>query len=233
MKPNWFVAFPVEKTDWFLNLESTPEGTRYFHPDDLHVTFSFLGPIDEEDAMRAWAVAKKLEGGPFRFDIGRIEPFGGNRARPAAYAAVPTNPVPELNEFLAIHRNEVARAAFARPDSRTPRPHITIARPRRRATERERDILHDWARDQRIEGVTIHLDRLALYTWSDEDDDRLFRLVDSTRLAGGEAAETEGRLDGGATEESSASGAAVAEGHEPQSETSAGPKRVFSPEDAK
>lgn len=182
MKPNWFIAFPVETTEWFLKLDSTPPGTRYFHPDDLHVTFSFLGPVDEEDALRAWEVAKKLEGGPFEFQLGRVEPFGGNRSRPSAYAVAPGNSAAELKEFLAIHRNEVARAAYARPDSRSPRPHITVARPRRRSTEKERDWLHDWAREQRVAGETLRLDRLGLYSWSEERDEKLFKLIDTTYI---------------------------------------------------
>jgi 2'-5' RNA ligase len=127
-------------------------------------------------------VARNLKGGPFEFELGSIEPFGGNKHKPSAYAVVPKNNVHELKDFMAIHRNEVARAAHARPDSRTPRPHITVARPRRRATYEQRNILHHWALRQKTEDVVLPLEKLALYTWSDERDERLFKIVETTFL---------------------------------------------------
>ena len=178
---NWFVGLVVPPDGWFDALPPVPRGTRYCHRDDLHVNLSFLGAVDEEAAMRAWELSKKLSGGPFEFPLGSVDPVGSPR-QPSAWAAMPNEPLHKLNEFLAMFRNDIAQAARARPDMLPPRPSITIARPRRFSSVSERTQIAQWAEMIELPELTLQLSEVALYTWSDSDDDRLFRIVDRFTL---------------------------------------------------
>ena len=58
MRPNWFIGIPVPARLWLKRaLINAPEGFRCFHPDDLHIIVSFLGPVEfEEDlALYTWS----------------------------------------------------------------------------------------------------------------------------------------------------------------------------------
>lgn len=178
---NWFIGLVVPAEGWFDEMGFPPRGARYFHPEDLHVSVSFLGAVDEEDAMKAWKLAKRLTGGPFSFPLGQIESFGP-RQNPSAYAVVPAEPQPALDEFLAVYRNDIAQAAHARPDMRPPRPHITVARPRRRSSVSEKNALARWGETVELPEVTLTLSEVALYTWSEERDQKLFHIVDRFEL---------------------------------------------------
>lgn len=57
------------------------------------------------------------------------------------------------------------------------------AAPKRRATDIDRDAGLTWATTLSLPKVPHVLDRLALYTWSDERRSALFRVVDSFSLA--------------------------------------------------
>lgn len=178
---NWFVGLVVPPEGWFDELPAVPRGTRYFHRDDLHVNISFLGAVDEADALRAWELCKRLSGGPFEFPLGSVDPVGPTR-QPSAWAVMPDEPLLKLNEFLASFRNDIAQVARARPDMMPPRPHITIARPRRFSTPGDRTQIAQWAEMIELPEITLELSEVALYTWSDEDDHRLFRIVDRFTL---------------------------------------------------
>ena len=58
-KPNWFIGFPVEKAALLqMVLIDPPAGYRLFEAADVHLTFAFLGPVDQEKAYSAWAIAE-------------------------------------------------------------------------------------------------------------------------------------------------------------------------------
>ena len=65
---------------------------------------------------------------------------------------------------------------------RKPKAHVTLARPKRRATERERAAGLVWASELDVRAVRVRLDRVALYTWDEARDERLFRIVAERRL---------------------------------------------------
>lgn len=179
--PNWFVGLVVPSDGWFDALPDSPPGTRYFHREDLHVNISFLGAAEQEDALRAWELAKRLSGGPFEFPLGAVESIGPSQ-KPTAWVVKPDVPLLKLNEFMAIYRNDIAQAARARPDMMPPRPMITIARPKRFASTRERTGIAQWAESIELPQLTLTLRDVALYTWSDEDDHHLFKIVDRFTL---------------------------------------------------
>src|SRR4051812_5808505 len=53
-RPNWFFAFPMPGA-FVLELPPVPRFMRRFHPEDVHLTLSFLGGCGEEAALRGLA----------------------------------------------------------------------------------------------------------------------------------------------------------------------------------
>jgi 2'-5' RNA ligase len=79
-------------------------------------------------------------------------------------------------------RGPMIAAAEARPDDRPPLPHITIARPPRAASPATRKQAVAWAESKPAVGAVVVLDRLVLYTWSDDRRQRQFRQVRELKL---------------------------------------------------
>lgn len=175
MKPNWFVAWPVSPGDWFQPLVAgAPRPLRRFHPDDLHVTLAFLGPVSDASAEAAWGVVEALPLGPLDGVLDRVQGFGNPRAPTAFSLEVLGEP---LREAIGACRGPILDAAGARPETRPPRAHCTVARPRRDAGRAEREAGLAWARGLAPLGVRVVLDRIALYTWSEDRRERQFRVV--------------------------------------------------------
>lgn len=84
--------------------------------------------------------------------------------------------------FLTEWRDIAPLALGARCDTRAPLPHVTLARPQRRATTEQREEGLAWAKTIVLPAVNIRLDRVALYTWSERRLPRLFQIVDSQLL---------------------------------------------------
>ncbi len=181
MRPNWFIAFSVEAPAWLRAVTSPPPGGRLFHPADLHATWAFLGPVAESAAHAAFHEAcLRLAAAAFTaspFHPARLEPFGPPRA-PSAYAVVPADGAPWLTALLAAHQAELIALATARQVAslrlHAPRPHVTLARPRRAATPAERTALGTWAAAQRLPPDPVVIDTCALYTWAADRRARLF-----------------------------------------------------------
>jgi len=176
MRANWFIGFPLPAAPWLAALEPAPRGSRLFHPDDVHATFVFLGPVDEAHARAAWEVACGADLRESLFMPGPIRGFGNPR-RPSAWSVEPADGAPILTAFMGAHRDAVLAAGGGRPDTRPPRPHATLARPARSATSDEHRALRAWAERQRLPDVPLPVKRLALFTWDEARRERLFRLV--------------------------------------------------------
>ena len=176
--PNWFIGLPVPAEPWFSGLV-TPRDLRRFAPADLHLTVAFLGGCTPQQAHAAWACP--TPGGPFTVQLAGIAPMGNPR-RPSALAVLLDDPA-EVAGHIGRWRQPMWRAAGARPDTRPPKPHCTVARPRRKATDAERAAAVRWARSVPPLGTRLHLDRIALYTWSDDRRASLFRIVDERVLS--------------------------------------------------
>lgn len=188
VQANWFIGFPVAATPWLADLEPAPRGARLFAAEDVHLTLVFLGPVGRDAAMRAWELASGLEKDAWSMSPGPLAPFGNPR-RPSAWSVEPSPRLPGLEAFMAAHRErlfDAAGLADAARDRRTPRPHATLARPKRSAGPAEHAALRAWAERQRIASVPVEIGRLALYTWAEHragqrlhgaDEDRLFQIV--------------------------------------------------------
>jgi 2'-5' RNA ligase len=157
---------------------AAPPRVRVFATSDLHVTLGFLGPVQESDARMAWERVGDFPS--FRRVTGSfsgIEPLGHPRKPSALSAMVDTGRQP-LGEMIATARASLLSAAGAPEDSRPPLPHMTLARIQRRAKAAERREALRWAREIDLRGVTFTAPSVALYTWADDRQERLFQIVE-------------------------------------------------------
>lgn len=176
---SWFLAFPVDGA-LLSRLAAPPEGLRCLHADDLHLTIAFLGACGEERAGQALAMLDRFLAqspiAPLTVSLGEVVPMGN----PRAYSALSVLLV-EGREALAATlgelRDPLADAASAPRETRVPKPHVTLARPARRATDAQRAGGLAWARTLALGDVRLRLDRIALYTGAHERAERRYRVV--------------------------------------------------------
>ena len=170
MRPNWFFAFPLDGR-FVLDLPELPPSFRRYHPDDIHLTLSFLGGCGEQAALRGLAALDRalaerpLHG--WSITLGEVVPMGP-RARYSALSALLSQGRDETESCIGRLRNVVSEAALGSRERRAPRAHVTLARPARQATEARRSEGLAWAREQNLGFVTARLASIALYTWHEE-----------------------------------------------------------------
>ena len=182
MRPNWFVGLPVEAGRWFTKLVAdAPAQVRVFHPEDLHITVAFLGAAGEQRAMAAWAHSEALSAAPIEAILAEVKPMGNPR-RPSALSVLLDQGRSEASALIEALRAPMIETAGAKPDTREPKPHLTVARPQRRASASDRRKAVAWAEAKRPLGEAVTLTHLALYTWSDDRPARQFRVVASRAL---------------------------------------------------
>lgn len=180
MRPNWFIAFPARSRGWLAELVPDPPlGLRRFHPRDLHFTLAFLGGVDEEQARAGWQALGPM--GAFDITLGEVVPMGDPRRYSALSALVVEGREP-LEAAISSLRGPCLEAAGRPPERRSAEAHLTIARPMRKATGGQRRAGLRWAAALELGGVHLRLDRVCLYTWSEERRERLFRVVEERRL---------------------------------------------------
>jgi RNA 2',3'-cyclic 3'-phosphodiesterase len=179
---NWFVGLPVDPGAWFAALPAPPSGVRCFHPEDLHATVAFFGPVDEVSARRGFeALGWQL--GALDVTLGEVVPMGSSR-RPSAYSAVLREGREVVEAAMGPARERACAAAGVEPDRRAPKAHVTIARPAKSASELERREGLRWASSLDLGAPRLRLERVALYGWSlDRGKGPLFRVVSEVRLA--------------------------------------------------
>ena len=181
MKPNWFIGWPVTlPSEWLVSLTPPPR-FRVFHPDDLHATIAFLGGVSESAARHAWAALPANLGGPFEATWGDIAAMGPPR-RYSALAAELDTPTRALRAQMTALQPKLLGAAGTRPARHSPRPHVTLARPQRRASDAQRARGLEWAAGLTLPVATSPIDQVALYTWSANRKERLFKVVEVRAL---------------------------------------------------
>ena len=179
MKPNWFIAVPITDTGWLGPLlADAPPGVRRFVPADLHMTVAFLGACAPEAAHAAWETCAglALPSAVASARLGELVPMGGRR-RPSAYALSVSDPAGAAAALIAAWRDPLLEAAGAPPDHRPPRPHVTVARPPRRASDAVYAQGAAWLQAQPPLSQPVVLSQVALYTWSADRRGRLFDIV--------------------------------------------------------
>lgn len=179
MRPNWFFAFPIDG-HFVKLLPPLPSGFRRFHPDDVHLTLAFLGRCGEPAARRALAALDGLlpilQPKPIAITLGAVTKMGPS-SRYSALSALVDAGCAEATSYLALMRDTLTEAALQRRERRAPIPHVTLARPRLKATPDQRQAGLCWARHVHLGAAAHTLDRIALYTWSESRRERLFRIV--------------------------------------------------------
>ncbi len=179
---NWFVAIPIEASDWFSRVGEPPPGIRRFAPEDLHLTLAFLGAVGEDAARAAFERARAIPLAPCEVQLGALVPMGAARRFSALSAHLSQGEATVAAAIMAV-RDDVCDAAGARRDLRPALPHLTLARPTRKATQSERAEALRWARALELGAPRVQLDSVALYTWFPERRERLFQIVDRCALA--------------------------------------------------
>jgi 2'-5' RNA ligase len=183
-RPNWFFAFPLPGA-FVLELPEPPRALRRYHPDDVHLTLAFLGGVGEAGAERALsALDQRLaQETPRAIEVGlgEVVPMGSKR-RYSALSALLERGRDEAAACITALRDALTEVASGRRERRPAKPHITVARPRSRASDADRELGLRWAEGLDLRSVSARLDRIALYTWSEDRRQRLFRIVTERRL---------------------------------------------------
>lgn len=188
VKPNWFIGIPLVD-DWVPRaLTGVPRGLRTFRGEDIHITIAFLGAVGSERATAAWDAmihdsdgARRTLVAPFDVTLGRVLPFG-QPSQPSSLSVVPQYEAGPCTEFITRHRNRLRIAAGISQETRTVRPHATIVRIKRRAVPAVRQAALDWAATVPPLNEIVTLREVALYTWTDDRREQLFRIVQRAPL---------------------------------------------------
>jgi RNA 2',3'-cyclic 3'-phosphodiesterase len=183
-RANWFFAFPLDGT-FVLRLPELPSGFRRFHPRDVHLTLMFLGGSGEAAALRALGTLDErlsiLEPPALDISLGAVVAMGPPRHY-SALSALLERGRDEVSAVVAALRDPLADSANVLRDGRPPKPHVTLARPRQRASADERRAGLAWAARLELGHIQARLDRIALYTWDEQRTEVMFRVVAERRL---------------------------------------------------
>lgn len=181
---NWFIGFPVHAwEDYERIFAGAPSNVRRFHPLDLHITLAFLGNVGPERARMGWQTLSNLSRDSIRISLGRLLPFG-RPDHPSAYSFILEKGREETIALIKEVRDDAIDAAGARPDYRPPKPHLTIGRPPRRISRDESVSYRNWIRAVEPPSTELLLDRIALYTWSDDRSERQFKIEATIPMKG-------------------------------------------------
>ncbi len=176
----WFIALPIPAGRWFFALPPPHEKTTIFHPDDLHLTIAFLGRVGEERALAGWA-AFRWPLPPLMVTLGPLAPMGNPR-RPSALAALLDRERERVEEAMGASRGAAIEAAGAELDARSPKAHVTLARPSRSAGAHDRALAIAWATAIDLGGPEVLLDRVALYASATGPGGRRYRKEREVKL---------------------------------------------------
>jgi len=110
----------------------------------------------------------------------------GNPRRPSALSALIERADTKdrsIAEILTAPRDAILEAAALPIETRAMKPHVTVARLRRRAGADERQRALIWAAACDLASTRIELDRVGLYTAARDRTERAYDIVESRDLA--------------------------------------------------
>jgi 2'-5' RNA ligase len=166
------------QVDGLQLVPAPPPRVRVFATSDLHITLGFLGSVEESAARVAWdRISEFLSFRAVTGSFTGLEPLG-HPEKPSALCAMVGLGRELLVEMIAEARGPLLSAAGAPEDRRPPLPHMTVARIQRRAEAAERRQALRWAHTIDLRRVRFTVASVALYTWADDRQERLFRIVE-------------------------------------------------------
>ena len=176
-RPNWFIGLPLPRqADWHQASLTAPPELRRFHPADLHLTVAFLGPCGVARAEAAWLALAPHASAATTVSAGSWSALGPAR-QPSAYGLLLDQGRVELEQLLARWGAFALEAAGCADSRRPPLPHVTLLRPKRRESAQWTQPMQAWMATAPLPAQPLRLDHLALYTWSHDRRERLFRIV--------------------------------------------------------
>lgn len=179
---NWFVGLPVQDTGWFAGVVGeSPHGLRIFNANDLHLTVAFLGQCNFQYTDDIKKIIDTISFTPFTITFDQLTTFPPER-RPTVVSFTLREGYDETCGLIRRWREPLLTAGHARPDTREPLPHVTVARIHRDAGYREIEDISAWAFSRTVPPVSVAIDRVALYTWADDRRERQFKVIHEKRM---------------------------------------------------
>lgn len=173
---NWFIAWPLDCPPLARALPPAGEGLGLLAPQDWHVTAVFLGAVEPAQAQAAWRRASADPPAAVRVDFAGLATAG--RSRAPAYVLTLGAGREVCVDWMRRQQTAIAAAAGIAPPLRAPWPHLTLARPRRAAAVR----LEAWAVNRPYAGLSVVLDRLALFGRRQDSGPGRYAIVASMQL---------------------------------------------------
>ncbi|MDH4199323.1 MAG: hypothetical protein OEV66_02995 [Spirochaetia bacterium] len=172
---NWFVAFKIPPEKWFQELvQQLPADLKAFHPEDLHLTIAFLGGLNLHLKSAIFDLLQKFYLDPLTITSSKFLFLPSEKKYSAicldfrqGFESVGLHDL--FMETMHAIRNEILIVAQAEQDMRNFLPHITVARPGRNISSKDRHSMLLKIKQTSIPQIRIRLDTIGLYTW---DDDR-------------------------------------------------------------
>ncbi len=171
---NYFVAFPVRLPEALCN--QMPSGLRSFVLDDLHCTLAFLGQLKPELIPDIKAALTEIQCKPIRAQLEQLVMLPSQKKfRALAWTFAQGREATE--QLIAQYRDMFLGLAQCTLETRDPLAHVTIARPKSGLRAEQLEEIVEWMSKQKAPSQEFVLDRLALYTWSEQRPAQQFRVV--------------------------------------------------------
>lgn len=124
--PRLFTAIeiPSHLCDELRRLRSPLPGARWLEPENLHLTIRFVGDVDNARAAEFADRLAAIDLSAFSLRLVGLGAFGGSKPHAIWAAVEQSDPL----ETLARAHERAARSAGLPPESRTFKPHVTLAR---------------------------------------------------------------------------------------------------------
>jgi 2'-5' RNA ligase len=173
---NWFLAFKANgSVNQIADLRhGAPAAIRWYHLDDYHVTLAFFGRVAPEAVSR---IAGRVVMNPAQQIAGTVgKPLLLPTARRFSALAFSIESA-ELRKAITGRRDQWMELAGLPPESRDALPHLTFARPDRRASATQLRAIRSWMETlSPPQSLTLSFEGPMLFTRAPDGQGRAFRI---------------------------------------------------------